>query len=200
MKTTILVLGLALGGTLTAEAQSMLRTVSHVAGPTLKSSVEHILKDYPNAFRNVMGAETVSNPEFTEFECTTPPTGAISAHFSKFNTPNGNVVSFEALMFRSEDFKAASAKYKAICNELKRGIINMGKHRPYIMDGTYNQPSEEKGFSETLYALMPSDDVVEKLKIVVTMEFVFPEWDVCIKMYDKGADTEMMLEDDDDDM
>ena len=76
----------------------------------------------------------------------------------------------------------------------------MGKHRPYIMDGTYNLPSEEKGFSETLYALMPSDDVVEKLKIVVTMEFVFPEWDVCIKMYDKGADTEMMLEDDDDDM
>jgi len=175
------------------------RAQMDMAAVSLKNSLETILKDYPNAFRNLMGEEQGANPQFTEFACRVPLTGAISTHFSRFNTPNGNVVAFEALMLQSEDFKVAAAKYKSICSELKKGIFKMGQHRPYIMDGKFVPPSEEKAFHEVIYTLLPADMIVDKLKITVALDYVFPSWEVRIRVYDKDADNKEVYGDEDDD-
>lgn len=174
------------------------RAQMDMAAVSLKSSLETILKDYPNAFRNLIGDEQTTNPQFSEFECRVPLAGAISTHISRFNTPNGNVVTLEALMLQTEDFNKAAARYKTICNQLKKGIFKMGQHRPYIMDGKYVHPTEEKAFHEVIYTLLPADKIVDKLKVTVALDYVFPSWEVRIRVYDKDADDKEVHGDEDD--
>lgn len=181
-------------------AQNLTQNSSVASQVSLKNSLEDILKDYPNAFRNVMGELQFDDPQFSEFASRKHLSGALSSHFLRFNTPNGNVVTYEALMFLSEDFKAASSRYKAIAQELKKGIIKMGSHRPYIIDGKYQTPTDDLKFNEVIYTLLPADRVVDKLKIVISLEYVFPEWQVNIKLYDKEKDTSEVHGDEDDDL
>jgi hypothetical protein len=192
-----------LSGIKSTSAQGLLRQVSEKSGsePTsTKLALEKVLIDYPNAFKNICGEVEEEDPSYTVYALKTPFPGAIHSFVKRFNTPNGNVVSFDALMLQTEDFKQAANQYKTLCTSLKRGIIHMGKHRPYILDGKFLPPTEEKRFHETVFALMPTDDMVHRLKVVITLEYVLPHWELRIRLYDKAPDDEMVLEDEDDQM
>ncbi|HEY8388918.1 MAG TPA: hypothetical protein VIK74_09955 [Parasegetibacter sp.] len=185
---------------LTAQNSENRKFNLNLPSSSVKPHLEEVLKDYPNAFRNIQGVEICTYPGYTTYECAREIPGAVSASISRYATENGNVVSFEALMFSSENFNQAAAKYRSLFNDLSKGVIKMDRHRHYVLDGTFEKPFEEKKFFETSLRLLPADEVVDKLKLVITIEYVFPEWQVKIKLYDKEADDQIILGDEDDDM
>jgi hypothetical protein len=94
------------------------------------------------------------------------------------------IYSWQALMFNSEDYEAASKKYKWLFNQL-RGLNIFYVNDQYTLKGEFEEPDESRKFTTSILAPVAPPLPLRKLKIEVALLFEFPEWKVNLLVYEK---------------
>src|SRR6187399_2104819 len=82
----------------------------------LQTDIAKVLSDYPNGFKNIIGAEIIQNPQSIEFECLLTVKDAIKCRLIKYNSNLNDIYSWEADMIKTDDFERASNKFRILYN------------------------------------------------------------------------------------
>ena len=87
-------------------------------------------------------------------------------------------------MMVTEDFEAASKKYKTLFHQLKGANVYYIKDQ-YTLKGNYDVAEESRGFATSTLALDNPPAPLQKLRVDINLQFEFPEWKVSLAVYEK---------------
>ena len=150
-------------------------------------TLQKVINDFPNHFKNIKGRLIEQNPQTTDFASNVQIPGSINATVTKYTSsdPKEEIYSWKCIMLATDDFEEVTQKYKTLYNEIKNSIIKLDGNKPFILNGAYVDPTEEKRFISTAFNLVPASGKLKKLKIDLTLEYLVTEWTLSILVYDK---------------
>ncbi|MEO7984359.1 MAG: hypothetical protein ABI688_09775 [Bacteroidota bacterium] len=147
--------------------------------------VKKVIEDYPNHFANLMGEMSSQNTQSTDYQCNFTINGAEEATITRYSAKK-EVCSWQAVMLTTENFEKAKQKFRALYNQLNNLPVDITGGKNFRLKGKYDTPAEEKKFSHVLFSFEPSNDLVKKLKVEISIEYQAPmEWKVKVQVYDK---------------
>lgn len=155
----------------------------HLTNANLKSDLQKVIADFPKQFVHLKGDIIAENPQSTDYACNLQFNGAEENSITQYSAKNP-IYSWQAVMLSSEDFEAAAAKYKWLCNQLKNMTISMSDYS-FSLSGNYEAPDEAKKFTGTVYRLIPNATNMPRLKVEASLQFNFPEWKVNLSVYER---------------
>jgi hypothetical protein len=154
-----------------------------VTNNDLRNNLSKILTDYVDGFSSLKGDTILVNPQSIEFTTKVNFMGSEENSITQYKSKN-SIYSWQALLVTSEDFEAASKKYKWLCNQLKVMTVKVQEYS-FTLNGDYEAPDESKKFFSTIFKLTPNAANMPKLKIEASMQFEFPEWKVNLMVYER---------------
>ncbi|HUQ64843.1 MAG TPA: hypothetical protein VM101_01725 [Flavitalea sp.] len=150
------------------------------------STLQKVINDYPNHFKNIMGSIVVENPQTTDYTSKVQIPGSINTIITRYSSENDKeIYSWKCLMIESEEFNLASKKYKEVFNQVANSIIKLDGNKPFILNGTYADPTEDKRYTSSAFTLVPASGDLKKLKVELTLEFLITEWKISLLVYDQ---------------
>ncbi len=154
---------------------------------TASTALQQVIGDYPNHFKNIQGEIVSKEAQSTDYSSTVALPGSISAVVTKYSSTNekNNLYTWKCLISQSEDFEMMAKKYKELYGQLRNAIIKIEGRPPFILNGNYEVPSEDKKFAITDFYLLPSSGNMKKLKIELSLEFYVTEWKMALTVYDQ---------------
>lgn len=159
------------------------------------STLQKVINDYPNHFRNIKGKLINEDPQSTDYSSTVQIPGSINTVITRYNSSGDKeIYSWKCLLLESEDFEEVSKKYKDLYNQIKNSIIKIDGDKPFILNGTFEVPTEEKRFTTSEFYLLPATGELKRLKVELTLEFYVTEWKVAIMVYDQQGEEHVALE------
>ena len=150
----------------------------------LQTDIAKVISDYPNGYKNIIGEQIIENPQSIEFECLVTVKDAIKCKLIKYSSNVKDIYSWEAEMIKTDDFEAASQKFKAIYNSLQHLSVDINGTTA-VFKGDYIKPSEAIKF--TTIILDPGDKTPEfkKLKLALVLETEMLDWVIKIQVYER---------------
>ena len=150
----------------------------------LQTDIAKVISDYPNGYKNIIGEQIIENPQSIEFECLVTVKDAIKCKLIKYSSNVKDIYSWEAEMIKTDDFEAASKKFKAIYNSLQHLSVDINGTTA-VFKGDYIKPSEAIKF--TTIILDPGDKTPEfkKLKLALVLETDMLDWVIKIQVYER---------------
>ena len=158
--------------------------------PDIRNALEKVIGDFPKGFPNLKGEVLNTNPQTVEYESLlsfkSAEKNTITQHSGK-----DPVYSWQAHMATAEEFEEAEKKYKTLYKQLNGMSLKLNRDYDYSLSGDYDEPSESKKFSSTVYRLMPNATYLPKVKVELSLQYEFPEWKIYLLVYQKEReDTE----------
>ena len=144
------------------------------------SSIQQVIGDYPNQFKNITGELIMQNPQSADYRCTVKIDDAEESSITKYTSSGKEIYSWQALLLTTENFNEAKRKFRAVYAALNNHLINNS-----YLKGEYEAPAEEKKFTNILFSFTSGDEITRKLKLEVVMESEMMEWKVKILIYDR---------------
>ena len=151
---------------------------------TFQTDIGKVISDYPNGFKNITGDELVKNPQSTEYECLVTVKDAIKCRLIKYSSNVKEIFSWEAEMLKTDDFEAASKKFRTIYNSLQHLSVDINGS-PVIFKGDYIKPSESIKFTTIVLDPGAKTPELKHLKLALIMETEMLDWVIRIQVYDK---------------
>jgi hypothetical protein len=149
------------------------------------ADLKKVIEDYPSRFIHLMGEMKAQHEQTTEYYCNLKVNGAEEATIIRYSSKREGVVSWEAVMFTSDDFEDAKKKYKSYFNQLNSLGVTLGKDH-FKIRGSYENPEEEKKFNSIFFAFEPTAPDIKKVKVELTLQYKAPmDWQVKVLVYDK---------------
>ncbi|HLX90771.1 MAG TPA: hypothetical protein VKR32_03760 [Puia sp.] len=154
------------------------------------TTLEKVIQDFPNRFKNIRGPVIVDNPQTTEYRSTVQIPGSDSCTVTRYNSPKNDVYSWTCLVFENDDFDQVKAKFKELFSQIKNSIVKIGGSRPYILTGQYVDPDEAKKFTTILFELLPPPGDMKDLRVDLSMQYIITGWKVSLSVYDGLKESE----------
>lgn len=154
-----------------------------VTNNDLRTNLSKILTDYVDGFAALKGDTISVSPQTIEFSTKLSFQGSEQNSITQYNSKN-KIYSWQALLLTTEDFEAASKKYKWLYNQLKVMTVKVQDYS-FTLWGEYEAPDESRKFCSTVFKLMPNAANMPKLKIEASMQFEFPEWKINLLVYER---------------
>ena len=157
------------------------------------SALQKVIGDYPNKFRNIKGTIINEDPQSTDYESTVQIPGASTAVITKYSSSaDKHIYSWKCILAESEDFEQIAKKYKELYNQIRNSIVKVEGEKPFILNGLYEAPTEDKRFVATAFSLLPSVGTLGKLKVELALEYYVVEWKITLLVYDQQEETLVM--------
>jgi hypothetical protein len=148
-------------------------------------TLEKVIQDYPNQFKNIKGDLLESNPRSSEYKSNIAIPGAVSTTVTQYSVADKHIVSWQTIIYSTSEFDEAKKRFKELYGEIKNTIIKLEGEKPVILNGQYEIPAEEKKYTTVVFDLLPSTGATQKLKIDLMLEKVNREWKIVLSVYDK---------------
>jgi len=150
-----------------------------------QNDLETIIKDYPNSFHQYIGDELVANPQSTDYSSLLKVSGAEDCRIIEYPSRKRNRYSFQAIMLTTDDFETAKNSFLSFYKQVNNLYVKAGDSRAFQLQGLYEEPSEEKKFTSTLFSTGASTENPQRLKVELLMEYALMEWQVKVLVYEK---------------
>ena len=76
-------------------------------------------------------------------------------------------------------------KFKELFNQIKNTIIKIEGEKPFILNGSYQSPTEDRKFNTVMFQLLPSGGEMEKLQVELSMNYVITGWKITLTVYER---------------
>ncbi len=110
--------------------------------------------------------------------------GALSCVVVKSSAARNNVVFWKAELLETNSFQEAKARYKELYNQIRNSIVRIEGEKPYILNGQYSLPEEEKNFQSVVFNMLPSVGQMQKLKVELLLVQQGRSWKINLAVYD----------------
>ena len=149
-----------------------------------QTDIAKVISDYPNGYKNIIGEQLIENPQSIEFECLVKVKDAIKCRVIKYSSNVKDIYSWEADMIKTDDFEAASKKFKALYNSLQHLSVNINGTTT-VFKGDYIKPSESIKFTTVVLDSGDKAPELKSLKIALILETEMLDWVIKIQVYEK---------------
>jgi hypothetical protein len=149
------------------------------------ASLEKVIQDYPNRFKNIKGEVIVENPQTTEYQSKVQLAGASPCVVTRYSSTKNDVYSWGCTIIKTEDFNTAKNKFREVFAQIKNSIIKPRDGKPFILNGQYEAPSEEKKFTTIIFELIPAVGEMKKVKVDLSLQYEVTEWRLSLTVYDR---------------
>ena len=149
-----------------------------------QTDIANVLSDYPNGFKNIIGDEIKQNPQSIEFECLVTVKDAIKCRLIKYSSNVKDIYSWEADMIKTDDFEAASKKFRSLYNSLQHLSVNINGSTA-VFKGDYIKPSEAIKFTTIVLEAGDKTPEFKKLKLGLVLETDMLDWVIKIQIYEQ---------------
>lgn len=165
------------------------KTPDRKAVPSIKTDIQKVARDLYEGFNNVKGDTIGYSNSVITFKSKIVPVGATECIVTQHPYPNS--YSWQAVMFASDDFDEAVAKYKNYYKQLYGSMITFYDNTSYKLTGEYDLPDEGRSFAASMLKLDEPGEKLKAFKIEIGLNYSFPEWSVSILIYEKMADEDI---------
>lgn len=156
-------------------------------------ALQKVIGDYPNKFRNIKGAVINENPQSVDYASTVKIPGASDAVITKYSADDDrDIYSWKCVLAEGEEFEDIAKKYKSLYQQIKNTIIKVDGEKPFILNGAYEIPTEEKRFVASAFNLLPSTGTLGKLKVELALEYYITDWKITLLVYDQEEESMVM--------
>ena len=156
---------------------------------SLTEAVERIVSEEPTRLLHLRGELLANNPEAVDYESILKLEGADNCVISIFNTPGDTTACWKADLPALDDFGAAQKLYKSLYESLRAARINrLHPGVTYRLDGSYTAASADKASNSIEFTLTPEEAEFKKIRVQILMNYVMPEWNIQIQVYEKPGE------------
>lgn len=170
---------------------SQFHLLSNKENPSFSKAIETILGDFPYNYRNITGDTALAEGELTQFNSRVTLPGAYTCLVAHYHSALDTSASWQAFMFRHEEFEKAAKEYKRLYQQLKHCKLRMVDGSVYNLEGDYEAPDESLDFVTTAFLLQTADDRFREFKVELELLYKLDEWVVNINMVSKKKDNEV---------
>jgi len=148
------------------------------------AALQRVIQDYPNNYRNIKGELLTENPQTVDYRSKVEIPGSAGCILTHYSSSKKEVYSWKADLFEEEDFEKTKLRFKELYNQIRNTIVKIEGEKPFILNGAYQSPTEEKKFTTILFQLLPSGGEMDKLKVELSMNYVITGWKITLTVYD----------------
>ena len=174
---------------LVAAAASAQTRFTSVREESFSKVMETVVHDFPKNFRSITGDLLVEQPETDDYASLVLLPGSSECVITRYHSMEDTTASWQAKMFRSEDFKEASQQYNELYKKLKNCYLRLVDGSIVYMNAEWEAPTEEKPFVMSTFRLDCGDERYKEMKIDLEMVYQFPEWVININVSGKKDDS-----------
>jgi len=149
-----------------------------------QNDIAKVISDYPNGYKNIIGEQIIENPQSIEFECLVKVKDAIKCKLIKYSSNVKDVYSWEADMIKTDDFEAASKKFRELYNSLQHLSVNINGSTA-VFKGDYIKPSEAIKFTTIVLETGDKSPELKSLKLALILETDMLDWVIKIQVYEQ---------------
>lgn len=182
----IIVLSVVILSTIYGNAQNS--SASPAASPFPKA-MEAVLHDYTGNFYNISGELVAKEVETESYISTIQLPGAAECLVTRYHSKEDISASWQAKMFRGEEFGQATRQYKEFYNRLKSCYLRLQDGSNIYLKGEWEEPKEENAFTVSIFRLATTDLRYSELKIELEILYQLDQWVVNINVASKKKDT-----------
>ena len=157
---------------------------------SFSKSLQSVLEDYPNNFHNISGEAILEQGEAEQYASTVQLPGAEACIIGRYHSVIDTTASFQAIMFRSEEFEEAAKQYKSIYKQLKSSPIVLVDGSKLYFKSEYSEPDNSFDFIVSTFTFPSHDRRFMGFRIDLELVYIMNEWTVNINMGRKKDDTE----------
>lgn len=154
-------------------------------------AIETILADFPANYSHITGDLLLSEAELEQYSCTVNLPGAESCIIGHYHSRHDTTASWQAVMFRSEEFEKAAGAYKKIFQDLKKCSLPAVDGSLFYLQGSFEPASEDRIFITSELHINLPDFRFDRFRIQVELLYQIDQWVVNISMMNKKEDSEI---------
>ncbi len=159
--------------------------------PVFARSLERIILDFPFNFWNISGNLLISQGEFEQYQSMECLPGAQSCRIGRYHSVRDTTASWQAIMYRSENFQSAANEYKNIYRQLKSTPITMVDGSKFYLVGHYNTPTDDMDFIVSSFTFDYPDRRYKDFKVELELQYELHEWVIYINVVSRKDDAEV---------
>lgn len=171
-------------------AQAQFKTSNQPSSGFVRA-VETILGDYPYNYRHITGELVEATGDWHQYASTVTLPGAEFCRIGVYHSELDTTASWQAQVFRSENFRPAADAYKRLFRQLKQCRLRMVDGTVYYLDGDYEAPTEDNDFFTSALKILTADERYREFHIELELLYKMDEWVVNVNMVSKKKDSEM---------
>lgn len=151
---------------------------------TTNSALQKVIEDYPNKFSNIKGDLLAENIQTIDFSSKVQIPG-IPCVLTQYSSTTKAIYSWRADVLEEEEFEEAKKRYKELYNQIRNTIIKIQGEKPFILNGAYQPPTEDRKFNVINFQLLPSGGEMEKLQVELSMSSTITAWKITLTVYER---------------
>jgi predicted SnoaL-like aldol condensation-catalyzing enzyme len=153
----------------------------------VNSALQKVIQDYPNHFINLKGAQVAGNLGNIQYHSTVEVPGSVNCVLTQYSTTKKEIYNWKCVMLESEKFREAKNKFTELYNQIRNTIVKIEGEKPFILNGKYEAPSEDKKFTSVIFELLPATGSIQKLKVELILQHTINEWKLILAVYDEES-------------
>lgn len=157
---------------------------------SFSQSIQSVLMDFPNNFHNISGESILEQGEVEQYESKVQLPGSIACIIGRYHSVIDTTASFQAIMFKSDEYEAAAKQYRSIYRQLKASPVVMVDGSKLYLTGDFSEPDNALDFTVSTLVFPSHDRRFMNFKIDLELVYTMTEWSVNINMGKKKPDTE----------
>ncbi|MBC7827485.1 MAG: hypothetical protein H7122_07060 [Chitinophagaceae bacterium] len=160
----------------------------------VNAALQRVIQDYPNHFANLKGAQVTGNPRTVQYHSIVEVPGSLNCVLTQHSATNKELYSWKCVMLESEKFVDAKSKFTELYNQIRNTIVKMEGEKPFILNGKYETPTDERKFTTIVFQLLPATGDMQKLKVELTLQQYINDWKVILTVYDDERKNDEQLD------
>jgi hypothetical protein len=156
---------------------------------SFSDSLNKIVLDYKHNFNRIQNEKISSTGDADIYSSRYCVPGSIECVIYRFHSLEDTTASFQALMYRGENYKEASKIYRNIYRQVNKTRID-SREMSSGFTGKLEDPTEDIRFTSSMLRLGTYDSLYKNFVAEVEMVNNYEGWEVRLNLHYKRNDTE----------
>jgi hypothetical protein len=154
-------------------------------------AIDAVLGDLPNNLRYVTGELLLAEGETDSYVSLVAVPDAQNCIVTRYHSVEDTTASWQAKMYSSDDFGAASRRYAQLFQQLKVCYVRLPDGSVYYLEGTWEPARLGIKFTTSTLKVKTADERFRDVEVELELVYQLADWAVNINIVTKKPDDEV---------
>lgn len=155
------------------------------------AAIDAILGDFPFNLRHITGELVLAQGEFENYASMVEVPEAENCIVTRYHSAEDTTASWQAKMFRSDDYGPAARKYDELFRKLRTCYVRLVDGSIIYLDGVWEPARDGASFTTSTLRLVTGDWRYKEVKVELELVYQLTDWAVNINIVSKKRDDEV---------
>ena len=155
------------------------------------AAIDAVLGDFPFNLRHITGELVLAQGEFENYASMVEVPDAENCIVTRYHSAEDTTASWQAKMFRSDDYGPAARKYEELFRKLRTCYVRLVDGSIINLDGVWEPARDGASFTTSTLRLVTGDWRYKEVKVELELVYQLADWAVNINIVSKKRDDEV---------